>query len=125
MSIYLNGTLIDTHVPPSGYTIGTNDMPLRMGTGILYFNGKMDEIASSISAAIEEQAATTGGITQNVQQAAAGTQETMESIRDVQTATEETENTASEVLDAAKQLMSRSDELRSSVDEFLQGIKTA
>ena len=86
---------------------------------------QMDEIASAIAAAVEEQATTTGEIAQNVQQAAKGTQETMEAISEVQTATEDTGRVASEVLGAADDLAGRSEALRGSVNDFLDGIKAA
>ncbi len=86
---------------------------------------KMDEIASTIAAAVEEQTATTGEIAQNVQQVSIGTQETMTAMGEVKIATEDTGRVANEVQIAAKDLMSRSETLSTNVNDFLEGIKAA
>ena len=86
---------------------------------------KMDEIASAIAAAVEEQTATTGEIAQNVQQVSMGTQETMTAMGEVKVATEDTGRVAHEVQKAAKDLMTRSETLSDNVNSFLDNIKAA
>ncbi len=86
---------------------------------------RMDEIATAISAAVEEQTAATGEIAQNVQQVSMGTQETMTAMGEVKVATEDTGRVADEVQQAAKDLMSRSETLSTKVNDFLDGIKAA
>ena len=68
----------------------------------------MDEIASAIAAAVEEQAATTTEIAQNIQQVAQGSQETMDAMSEVKTAADDTGKVADQVLAASRDLMSRS-----------------
>jgi methyl-accepting chemotaxis protein len=87
--------------------------------------GELDQISSTIAAAVEEQAATTTEISQSVQQAAEGTKETVSAMDEVKSATEETGHVATNVLGAAKDLMSRSEALRESVQQFLSEIKAA
>jgi len=87
--------------------------------------GNLDEIASAIAAAVEEQTATTGEISKNVQQVAQGTHETTEAMGEVRKATEATGEVAGSVQNAAKDLMSRSETLSGSVNNFLEGIRAA
>ncbi len=87
--------------------------------------GKIDEIATAIAAAIEEQATTTGEISTNVQQAALGTQETTEAMAEVKGATDETRRVAEKVLTAAEDLSSQSEALSGSVNAFLEHVKAA
>ncbi|MBF0324773.1 MAG: MCP four helix bundle domain-containing protein [Alphaproteobacteria bacterium] len=86
---------------------------------------EMTHIAASIASAVEEQSAATTEIARNVQQAAAGTQEVASAITGVTQAAAETGSAASQVLDAAKSLNVQADGLRSSVDGFLDGVKSA
>ena len=87
--------------------------------------GKIDEIASAIAAAIEEQATTTGEISHNVQQAAQGTQETTEAMTQVKAATDDTRQVTGQVLSAAGDLTSHSESLSNSVNAFLEQVKAA
>ncbi len=87
--------------------------------------GKIDEIATAIAAAIEEQATTTGEIASNVQQAALGTQETTEAMAEVKSATDDTRRVADKVLTAAEDLSSQSEALSNSVNAFLEHVKVA
>ncbi len=74
---------------------------------------------------MEEQTATTGEISKNVQQVAQGTHETTEAMGEVRKATEATGEVAGSVQNAAKDLMSRSETLSGSVNNFLEGIRAA
>ena len=87
--------------------------------------GKINEVSTAISSAVEEQGAATGEISRNVQQAAAGTQEVSSNITGVTQAAGETGHAANEVLNAAQQLREQSDTLRGSVERFLAEVKAA
>ncbi|NFV82177.1 methyl-accepting chemotaxis protein [Magnetospirillum aberrantis] len=86
---------------------------------------EMTHIAASIASAVEEQSAATNEIARNVQQAAAGTQEVATAITGVTQAASETGQAAGEVLGAAKSLNTQADGLRSSINGFLDGVRTA
>ncbi|MEO3429233.1 methyl-accepting chemotaxis protein [Pelagibius sp. CAU 1746] len=86
---------------------------------------KVDEIAGSISAAIEEQTAAVAEISSNTQQAAAGTQEVSTNITDVHKRAEQTGTAARQALEAATGLSQRSGELNQKVMEFLSSIRAA
>ncbi|SMH57649.1 methyl-accepting chemotaxis protein [Azospirillum agricola] len=85
----------------------------------------INDISTSIAAAIEEQGAATAEISRNVQQAAVGTQQVSGIISDVTQATGETGAAAHQVLGAAGSLSRQAENLRREVDQFLSAIKTA
>src|SRR5690606_15078836 len=85
----------------------------------------VDEIASGIAAAVEEQGAATQEIARNVQQAAMGTQEVSSHITGVTGATERTGAAASEVLDAAGSLAGECEKLRTEVEQFISRVRAA
>ncbi len=87
--------------------------------------GRIDEIATAIAAAVEEQAATTQAISGNVQQAAAGTDQVSTTIADVTRAADESGTAARRVLDGAAVLAAQSDSLRVEVDRFLERVRAA
>ncbi|MCA0200389.1 MAG: methyl-accepting chemotaxis protein [Proteobacteria bacterium] len=87
--------------------------------------GQIDQIATTIASAIEEQTAATAEIARNVEQAAAGTQEVSSNITGVTKAAGETGQVSSQVLEAAKELAAQSESLRKEVDGFLADIKDA
>ncbi|HVT54172.1 MAG TPA: methyl-accepting chemotaxis protein [Dongiaceae bacterium] len=95
---------------------------IRAITGVI---GKINEISSSISAAVEEQGSATQEIARNVQQAAAGTQEVANNVQGVNASADETGTAAGQVLSAAEQLARQSDALRGDVSRFLEGIRAA
>lgn len=86
---------------------------------------KVDEIASSISAAVEEQTAAVAEISNSTQHAARGTQQVNDNIGDVQRTSEETGAAARSALETATDLSGQSTELREKVDEFLRRVRTA
>ena len=86
---------------------------------------EVDEIATAIASAVEEQSITTQDIARNVQEAAQGTQEVTGHIADVSTGAQETGKAAASVIEAAGRLSQQSEELRGSVDKFLANIKAA
>ena len=85
--------------------------------------GEVNEIASAIAAAVEEQGAATSEIARNVEQAAAGTNDVSSNIASVTEAAGEGGKAASEVLDAAGELSSQSETLRAEMDKFLEQVR--
>ncbi|MCC9623967.1 methyl-accepting chemotaxis protein [Thalassospira sp. MA62] len=79
----------------------------------------INEIATAIASAVEEQGAATHEISGNVQQAAQGTNEVSSSIGIVRTASQETGEAALNVQDAASQLSEESRNLDQQVRDFL------
>lgn len=86
---------------------------------------QVHEIAGTIAIAIEEQNAATTEISRSVQDAAAGTEEVSRNIAMVSEGTAETGKAAADVLAAAGTLSQQSDELKQSIDAFLQDITAA
>jgi methyl-accepting chemotaxis protein len=87
--------------------------------------GRINEIATTVAAAVEEQGAATKEIARNVQQASAGTAEVSTNITGVTKAAGETGAAASEVLGAAGELSRDSATLRAEVDAFIGNIRAA
>jgi methyl-accepting chemotaxis protein len=87
--------------------------------------GQINEIATTIASAVEEQGAATQEIARNVQQAAAGTQEVSSNIAGVTAAASETGAAASQMLSAAGELAQQGERLRVEVDKFLSAVKAA
>jgi methyl-accepting chemotaxis protein len=86
---------------------------------------KIDEIATGIASAVEEQDATTHEIARNVQEAASGTAQVSENITGVTEAAASTGSASAQVLNAAAELSRQSVELRREVETFLTAIKAA
>jgi methyl-accepting chemotaxis protein len=85
----------------------------------------MDEIATAIAAAIEEQNAATGEISENVAQAARGSQEITTNIVGVTQAAAETGSAASQVLGTAGGLTLQADKLQAEVINFIATVRAA
>ncbi|HZB91196.1 MAG TPA: methyl-accepting chemotaxis protein [Stellaceae bacterium] len=85
----------------------------------------VNEISSSIAAAVEEQTAATQEITRNVQQAASGTREVSENITGVSAAVEKSGVVARDVKAAADSLAGEAKSLRHEVDQFLAALRAA
>jgi methyl-accepting chemotaxis protein len=86
---------------------------------------QMNEIASAIATAVEEQGAATRNISNNIQLVAQGTNGVTSNIAGVSEAAAETGAAATQVLTAADDLSRQSDRLRSDVNGFLVKIRTA
>ena len=84
---------------------------------------RMNEIATAISAAVEQQGAATAEIARNVHEAANGTQEVSSNIRGVVHAAEETGAGARETLAAANDLSRASESLTGEVERFIGTIR--
>jgi methyl-accepting chemotaxis protein len=87
--------------------------------------GRISEIASTISAAVEEQGAATQEIARNVGEAAKGTTQVATNITDVNRGASETGSASAQVLSSAQQLSSESNHLKLEVDKFLSTVRAA
>jgi len=86
--------------------------------------GEVNDIATTISSAVEEQGVSTQEIARNVQQAAKGTQDVNANIENVRKAAGETGSAAGQVLNASQEMARQAEGLRGEVDRFLQEIRT-
>ncbi|GAA3846121.1 methyl-accepting chemotaxis protein [[Pseudomonas] carboxydohydrogena] len=87
--------------------------------------GRVNEIASAIASAVEEQGAATREIASNVSQAAEGTSEVSGNIAGVRDAARETGVTAGRVVDAAAALSENGETLKQQVQAFLNEVRAA
>ena len=85
----------------------------------------IDEIATMIASATEEQSAATQEIARNVQEASRGTSDVSERIVTVSDAAIETGTTANNVLDSASLLSSQAVQLKADVVAFMTRAKAA
>jgi methyl-accepting chemotaxis protein len=85
----------------------------------------INEVASGIASAVEEQGAATQEIARNVEQAAVGTQEVSSNITGVNAAANDTGAAASQIRSAADELSQQSEMLRVEVDNFLTDVRAA
>ncbi|MCE8000011.1 MAG: HAMP domain-containing protein [Rhodobiaceae bacterium] len=86
---------------------------------------EIDSYSNIVATAIEEQKNATHEISGSVQQAAQGTQELSQSMTGVQKSTEISGEAAVRVDGAVDHLTQQADALRSHVDDFLAGLKSA
>jgi methyl-accepting chemotaxis protein len=87
--------------------------------------GRISQITSTISAAVEEQGAATQEIARNVDQAAKGTGEVASSINAVNRGAGETGSASAQVLASAQSLSSESSHLKLEVEKFLSTVRAA
>jgi methyl-accepting chemotaxis protein len=85
----------------------------------------INEIATTIASAVEEQSAATREIARNVQQAAQGTGQVSNDILDVSRTAGEAGETAKSVRSSAEELSEQSATLRAGIDQFLANIRAA
>lgn len=78
---------------------------------------------TGVSAAVEEQNATTAEITRGVSEASQGAQQVSQIIGEVQSGAEETGSSAEAVLVAAQEVAQLSENLKGSVDGFLERVR--
>jgi methyl-accepting chemotaxis protein len=81
---------------------------------------EVNEIATTIATAVEQQGVSTQEIARNVQQAARGTQDVNQNIESVSKAAGETGAAANQVLTASQEMSRQAEGLRGEVDKFLQ-----
>lgn len=84
---------------------------------------EIDQSVTGVSAAVEEQNATTGEIVRSVSEASQGVQQVSQIIIEVQKGAGETGISADSVLTAAKEVAELSDNLKGSIDQFLDQIR--
>jgi methyl-accepting chemotaxis protein len=87
--------------------------------------GTINEVATQISAAVEEQGAATREIARNVQEAAAGTAEVTANIAEVTRAASDTGRAAGQMQAVSSALAREADTLRGQVDGFLAEVRRA
>jgi methyl-accepting chemotaxis protein len=85
----------------------------------------IDQIASTIASAVEEQGAATQEIARNVEQAAAGTNEVSSNITGVNQAAADSGNAAANVLSSATELSTQAEKLRAEMSRFLVTVRAA
>jgi methyl-accepting chemotaxis protein len=85
----------------------------------------VNEIATTIAAAVEEQGTATVEIARNVQEAARGTHDVSSNIGGVSQAAIKTGQTAASLLRASNELSRQAAELRSEVEGFFSAIRAA
>jgi methyl-accepting chemotaxis protein len=85
----------------------------------------VDEVATAIAAAVEQQGVATAEIARNIQEAARGTHDVSSNIGGVSHAASRTGTTASELLTASKELSGQAADLRSEVESFFAAIRAA
>jgi methyl-accepting chemotaxis protein len=93
--------------------------------GILATISEMNQIATEVASAVEQQRAATREIAQNSQQASMSALEVTRAITIVEEASATTKIEANQVLDAASQLSCQSDDLRVEFDKFIAGVRAA
>ncbi|CAA2137723.1 methyl-accepting chemotaxis protein [Methylobacterium bullatum] len=86
---------------------------------------EMNDVATAIASAVEEQGAATQEIVRNVAEAAHGTSEVTSNISGIAGAAEETGAAASQVLSAASELSQHSEYLSLEVSRFLKNVRAA
>jgi len=86
---------------------------------------KVSEIATAISAAVEQQSVATSEIAQNATQASSGTREMASNLTGVQQAAEETGRSATEVLDASGSVTKQAEAMRTQVADFVARLRAA
>jgi methyl-accepting chemotaxis protein len=86
---------------------------------------QIDEIATTIAVAVEEQHRSTKEIARNVQQAAQGTQGVMQNIAGVTQASGQVGTAAELVLGSAGELATQSERLKTEVESFLATVRAA
>jgi methyl-accepting chemotaxis protein len=87
--------------------------------------GSINEIATAIALAIEQQDAATREIARNIQQAAEGTDQVSTNIVAVNDAASQTGLAAGNVLTSSEELGRQTEVLRTHVDTFLTNVRAA
>ena len=93
--------------------------------GIRQTIDEVGQVSTSISAAIEEQGASTREIARNVEEAARGTAAVAQAIAEVTQAAGETGGAATQVESTAGTLAEQAEALQRDVEAFLQAVRTA
>ncbi len=86
---------------------------------------EISEYTTAISAAVQQQNASTNEISHNIQQAAEGTREIVTNISEVAHSTEETRHSALQVENASTTVANVATEMRDVIDDFLDKVAAA
>jgi methyl-accepting chemotaxis protein len=86
---------------------------------------RISDIATSISAAVEQQRGATQNIAQSVRAAASGTADVAANIRNAAQGADETGETSSRMFASAQNLSSESLHLKAEVEKFLDRVRAA
>jgi methyl-accepting chemotaxis protein len=86
---------------------------------------ELDTVAGGIAAAVTQQDAATSEIARNVAEAAAGTKEVSRNVEGLRSSAETERGSSGEVLEAAESLSSKSDQLLTQIQGFLENIRRA
>jgi methyl-accepting chemotaxis protein len=111
---------IARHVHGIQGSTATSVESIRKIAGIM---GKIENVTSSVAAAIEEQSAATGEISTNIQRAANGTHTLSENVAGVNEAISETNRSASAVAQASNELSDQSRNLSREVRHFFEVLR--
>lgn len=87
--------------------------------------GSVNEIATAIAAAVQQQGEATTEIARNIQEAARGTRDVSDNIGGVSAAADETRTTAVRLLSSAGELSAQAETMRVSIERFFAAIKAA
>jgi methyl-accepting chemotaxis protein len=85
--------------------------------------GRVEQIATTIASAVEEQSAATREISGNAGQAAAGTDEVARNVERVKNAAGDAGSAAGQVLEASGELAQQAEALRREVDSFIARVR--
>lgn len=108
-----------------------NDIQLSTSSTVSAIEGisssisRISHVSDAVAAAVQEQVAATGEISNNVAQAAQGTDEISRNITGVAQAAEQTGSAAEMVLTASDQLSQEAERLKTEVDTFLRNLANA
>lgn len=86
---------------------------------------EVQEVASNVAAAVEQQDAATREISRNVEEVSTAAQNVNENIAGVREAASETGTSSDEVLTTARSLLSESEKLKARVESFLVDVRSA
>ena len=84
--------------------------------------GKIDESATAIASAVEQQDAATQEIARNAQEASAGTAEVASNVSGVSEAAQQTGSAATEMLQSSGELTTQANMLREEIDAFIENL---
>ena len=103
-------------------SIGDAVSAIQAITQVVY---RLNNMASTVASAIDQQMVAATEIGRNATEAAMGTQEVSSNITNVQMAAGTTSAGSTQVLQSAKEVAERTERIRGSVDRFITGVRAA
>ncbi len=103
--------------------VATKDALAAMGE-ISSIIGRIDEVSVAISAAVEQQSATTREIASSIQAVSSATTNTVQSMQHVVEVAEQAGRTSGDVLAGAANIGRDADRLRTEIDQFVEVIRS-